>query len=98
MQAVTEEEPSYLPPPTASSSAITRPITTQMLVKHATNAKNKDRKQTKRFLESITHLSLESKHITDMENLEQCPNLTVLYLFDNMLTQIRGLDLHTKLV
>jgi len=54
-----------------------------MLVRHATNAKHKETKQTKKFLEGITHLSLENKNITEISNLDQCPNLSVLYLFDN---------------
>jgi hypothetical protein len=33
----------------------------QLLIKNATNAKHKDRKDEKKFLNSITHLSLDRK-------------------------------------
>ena len=45
-------------------------ITTQMLIKYATNAKYKDKQNSKKFLNSITHLSLDNKNISTIENLD----------------------------
>lgn len=41
----------------------------QLLIKSATNAKHKDRKDEKKFLALITHLSLDKKSIEVVENL-----------------------------
>lgn len=63
----------------------------QLLIKSATNAKHKDKKDEKKFLSSITHLSLDKKSIEVIENLEFCPNLSILYLFENRIMKIEGL-------
>ena len=44
------------------------------------------------FYNSITHLHLDGQGLTgDVECLSVCPNLQVLYLYDNKLTSLRGL-------
>jgi Leucine-rich repeat (LRR) protein len=60
----------------------------QLLIKSATNAKHKDKTNEKKFLNSITHLSLDNKNIETIENLELCHNLNVLYLSENSIMQI----------
>ena len=64
----------------------------ELLIKSATNAKYKDRKDTFKFLQSITHLSLDNKKIETIQCLELCPNLTTLYLFENRIARISGLN------
>ena len=74
------------------------PITHSMLIKCATNAKHKDKNNSKKFLESITHLSLDNKKIGGIACLNECPNLTVLYLFENQIKSIQGIETLNKLV
>ena len=69
----------------------------QLLIRSATNARYKDKKDEKGFLASITHLSLDKKGIETIENLELCPNLNVLYLFENNIMKIEGLNNLSKL-
>lgn len=69
-----------------------------MLIKYATNAKYKDKQNTPKFLNSLTHLSLDNKNITKIENLDQCTNIGVLYLFENRIQIIEGLTNLTKIV
>ena len=64
----------------------------QLLIRSATNAKRKDKKDDKRFLATITHLSLDKKQIEKIENLDLCPNLSALYLSENIIVNIGGLD------
>lgn len=63
----------------------------EILIKNATNAKYKDKKDQNKFLSSITHLSLDNKNIEVIENLNLCPNLMILYLFENRIMKIDGL-------
>ena len=77
-------------------------ISPNLLMKWATNVKEKRRDKGGRlykdnFLCTVTHLSLENRNITIIENLDLCINLKVLYLYDNKLTKIQGLDKWTKL-
>eukprot|EP00347_Sterkiella_histriomuscorum_P014806 403359455 len=68
------------------------------LIKCATNSKRKDKKDEKKFLAQITHLSLDKRQIQLIENLEFCPCLTVLYLNDNYISKLEGFDKLTKLI
>lgn len=77
-------------------------ISQKLLMTSATNLKEKKRDSRGKlvadhFLPTITHLSLENKNITKMENLDLCVNLRILYLYDNRLTKIEGLEKCTKL-
>lgn len=77
-------------------------ISQKLLMTSATNLKEKKRDNRGKlvadhFLPTITHLSLENKNITKMENLDLCVNLRILYLYDNRLTKIEGLEKCTKL-
>lgn len=63
-----------------------------MLIKYATNSKYKDKKNTKQFLASVSHLSLDNKNIAVIDNLTKCPNLSVLYLFENKIQRIEGIQ------
>mmetsp|Transcript_53924 Transcript_53924/g.96034 ORF Transcript_53924/g.96034 Transcript_53924/m.96034 type:complete len:617 (-) Transcript_53924:59-1909(-) len=47
---------------------------------------------TKRYLERVSHLALEHKGIDAIDNLQNCPNLRVLYLYENRLQRIENLD------
>ncbi|KAJ3307885.1 hypothetical protein HDU76_004291 [Blyttiomyces sp. JEL0837] len=44
------------------------------------------------FLRRVTHVSIVGKGVEAMENLSWCRCLTVLYLYDNKITQISGLE------
>lgn len=48
------------------------------------------------FLCSLTHLNLKNRGITEIEGLEACPRLQVLYLYDNMISRIANLDVISK--
>jgi len=44
------------------------------------------------YLKRVTHLHLQGKKIKYIENLDQCTNLKVLYLYDNTIEQIENLS------
>ena len=46
----------------------------------------------KKFLSRVTHLSLNGKRIGSLDGLDLCPNLKVLYLYENELDDV-GRDL-----
>ncbi|EFC49539.1 predicted protein [Naegleria gruberi] len=50
------------------------------------------------FLKSLTHLHFDSCNISKIINLEHCPNLRVLYLYDNRITKIEGLNNNKQLI
>ena len=77
-------------------------ITPKLLMKWATNVKEKKRDNRGRlnqndFLPSITHLSLENRKITQIESLDLWINLKIIYLYDNKITKIQGLEKWSKL-
>lgn len=47
------------------------------------------------ILGKITHLTMNDKKLSKMENLQKCPKLQVLYLYDNKITRIDSLE-HCK--
>ena len=63
----------------------------ELLIRCAPHAKYKDKKDTAKFLQAITHLSLDNKGIAYIECLEMCPNLTTLYLFENRIVEMTGM-------
>ncbi len=52
------------------------------------------------YLKRITHLTLNGtskKKIQLIQGLDQCPNLKVLYLYDNAIEKIKNLEFSTQL-
>lgn len=63
------------------------------LIKCATNSKHKEKgKDEKKFLSTITHLSLDKRQIDQIENLDLCPSLSVLYMNENLITKMEGMN------
>ncbi|XP_076441267.1 protein phosphatase 1 regulatory subunit 42-like [Babylonia areolata] len=60
--------------------------------------KKKKEESPQQFVKRLTHLYLESKHISEVgEDLMLCRNLMVLYLYDNELTEIPCLNFNCNL-
>eukprot|EP00965_Chrysotila_dentata_P047927 1589836-Pleurochrysis_carterae.AAC.1 len=74
----------------SSSAMYSRAMATEMVLKAS---KTKPRKGQSRadFLRTITHLHLAGQGLVgDLELLKICPGITVLYVYDNKLTSLRG--------
>jgi len=68
-----------------------RPISNGMIMR--ANKQFRQKQQTKKaFLATITHLHLQGKMIHSITNLGICPNLQVVYLYENMITSTEGLE------
>ena len=68
-----------------------RPIKLEMLLAATSLARGKV-ESADAYLKRVTHLHLQSKRIKRIENLEQCTNLKVLYLYDNQIEVIENLS------
>lgn len=76
-----------------------RKITTGVLVQKTTLSMGK-KESVPQFLKRFTHVKIpgtESRKVQVIENLEQCPNLKVLYLYDNAIERIENLSFATNL-
>lgn len=93
--------PSAAPPTTATTTTKSaakdprgeRAITIDALV-HATKLTVAKHESLEHFLRRLTHLTLSGdarKAVRRIENLHYCPNLRVLYLYDNDIRAIEGL-------
>lgn len=81
------------PPPASQKSA--REITIEALV-HATKLTIGKHEHLEHYLKRLTHLTLngDAKRVFNkIENLHHCPNLKVLYLYDNEIEKIANLDI-----
>jgi Leucine-rich repeat (LRR) protein len=62
------------------------------LIKCATNGRYKnlvyDKKDPAKSLGQITYLSLDNRNITEIENLDMCTSLSVLYLSENQISTL----------
>ncbi|DBA04762.1 TPA: hypothetical protein N0F65_004399 [Lagenidium giganteum] len=80
--------------PCATAKTTTREITIETLV-HATKLTVGKHEQLEQYLKRLTHLTLNgvgAKRFQRIQNLHHCPNLKVLYLYDNAITKVEGLD------
>ncbi|TMW65123.1 hypothetical protein Poli38472_009290 [Pythium oligandrum] len=71
-----------------------REITTEVLV-HASKLSVGKTEHLEHYLKRVTHLTLngsEKKVIKRIQHLQRCPNLKVLYLYDNEIQVLEGLD------
>jgi Leucine-rich repeat (LRR) protein len=65
---------------------------TQDMVLRATSLTKSSKESVDQYLQRVTHLHLQSKRIRHIENLDQCTNLKVLYLYDNQIDEIKNLE------
>ena len=65
---------------------------TQDMVLRATSLTKSSKESTEQYLQRVTHLHLQGKRIRAIENLDQCTNLKVLYLYDNQIEEIKNLE------
>ncbi len=62
------------------------------MVLRATSLTKSSKESTEQYLQRVTHLHLQGKRICQIENLDSCTNLKVLYLYDNQIEQIENLE------
>lgn len=87
------------PPPSSSSQKSVREINIEALV-HATKLTVGKHENLEHYLKRLTHLTLngDAKRVfRKIENLRHCPNLKVLYLYDNEIQKIENLDIVPQL-
>ena len=65
-------------------------ITDQLIIKNTPTDMRRGESRAK-FIQRITHLNLMGKKITTITNLLQCHALRALYLYDNGITEIKGI-------
>ena len=66
-----------------------------MFVKGTKKRRGKD-EELGDFLGRLSHLLLKGKGIKVIENLEHCKRVQVLYLYDNMIERIAGLEVLSR--
>ena len=71
-------------------------ISTDLIVKGTTLRRKKDEDDDS-LIKRITHVNLSSKKISVIENLECCPNLQCLYLYENRIQIIQNLNFACQL-
>eukprot|EP01135_Chromosphaera_perkinsii_P012196 Nk52_evm15s2612 gene=Nk52_evmTU15s2612 len=68
-------------------------ITDELLAKHSKLTRRKSKTETReQFVSRLTHISLPDCDIEEIENLDKCQELRVIYLYDNRITAIQGLS------
>lgn len=70
---------------------------TQDMVNASTSLTKSSNESPEAYLKRVTHLHLQTKRISKIEGLEQCTNLKVLYLYDNIIEKVENLDFATNL-
>ncbi|NP_001088790.1 protein phosphatase 1 regulatory subunit 42 [Xenopus laevis] len=66
-------------------------LTVDLVMKNSNVLRNRKDESLARHLRRITHLNFSNKNIDEVEDLTMCRNLTVLYLYDNNINQIKNL-------
>uniref|UniRef100_A0A3B3S8M4 Protein phosphatase 1, regulatory subunit 42 n=1 Tax=Paramormyrops kingsleyae TaxID=1676925 RepID=A0A3B3S8M4_9TELE len=67
-------------------------LNVDLIAKSHAHLKNRRSMSLSQYLKKVTHLNFSNKNIEDIGDISICRNLTVLYLYDNRLTQICNLD------
>ncbi|TKC38765.1 hypothetical protein EI555_017928 [Monodon monoceros] len=67
------------------------------LIAKKSNLKPRKEETTLQYLKKITHINFSAKNIDAIEDLSLCKNLSVLYLYDNCISQITNLNYATNL-
>uniref|UniRef100_A0A803KLG9 Protein phosphatase 1 regulatory subunit 42 n=1 Tax=Xenopus tropicalis TaxID=8364 RepID=A0A803KLG9_XENTR len=66
-------------------------LTVDLIMKNSNILRNRKDEPLAQHLRRITHLNFSNKNIDEVEDLTMCRNLTVLYLYDNHINQIKNL-------
>lgn len=93
-QGLDPATPSISPSSRSRPSGRVREITTETLVLASKLTVGKS-ERLEQYFKRVTHLSLQGsdkKVIQSINNLHYCPNLKVLYLYDNEIEEITNLD------
>ncbi|XP_029447277.1 LOW QUALITY PROTEIN: protein phosphatase 1 regulatory subunit 42 [Rhinatrema bivittatum] len=72
-------------------------LTVDLIAKNSNRFKNRREESLIQYLRKITHLNYSNKNIDDIDDLSLCKNLSVLYLYDNCMSQIRNLGFASNL-
>ncbi|XP_060240593.1 protein phosphatase 1 regulatory subunit 42 isoform X2 [Meriones unguiculatus] len=71
-------------------------LTLDLIAKHS-NLKGRKEETTTQCLKKITHINFSGRNIDSIDDLSLCKNLSVLYLYDNRISQIINLNYTTNL-
>ncbi|XP_056378060.1 protein phosphatase 1 regulatory subunit 42 isoform X2 [Hyla sarda] len=72
-------------------------LTIDLIARTNNHLRNRKDETLTQYLKRLTHLNFSSKHIDCLDDLSACKNLTVLYLYDNNIREIRSLGFLTSL-
>eukprot|EP00116_Pleurobrachia_bachei_P006514 sb/3466776/ len=72
-------------------------IRNELLLKCLGHVSRRSDESLSQFLRRITHVHLQDKNISVIENLQDCSSLSVLYLYDNRIEKIENLTFATSL-
>ncbi|XP_040288099.1 protein phosphatase 1 regulatory subunit 42 isoform X2 [Bufo bufo] len=72
-------------------------LTVDLIARTNNHLRNRKDETVTQYLKRVTHLNFSNKHIDCLDDLSACRNLTVLYLYDNNIREIRCLGFLTSL-
>ncbi|XP_077126722.1 protein phosphatase 1 regulatory subunit 42 isoform X1 [Ranitomeya variabilis] len=72
-------------------------LTVDLIARTNNHLRNRKDETITQCLKRVTHLNFSNKHIDCLDDLSGCRNLTVLYLYDNNIREIRSLGFLTNL-
>ncbi|XP_075682267.1 protein phosphatase 1 regulatory subunit 42 isoform X1 [Rhinoderma darwinii] len=72
-------------------------LTVDLIARTNNHLRSKKDETVTQYLRRVTHLNFSNKHIDFLDDLSACKNLTVLYLYDNNIREIRILGFLTAL-
>lgn len=72
-------------------------LTVDLIARTNNHLRNRKDETFSQCLKRLTHLNFSNKHIDCLDDLSACRNLTVLYLYDNNIREIRSLGFLTTL-
>ncbi|KAM4029137.1 protein phosphatase 1 regulatory subunit 42 isoform 2-T3 [Anomaloglossus baeobatrachus] len=72
-------------------------LTVELIARTNNHLRNRKDETITQCLKRVTHLNFSNKHIDCLDDLSACKNLTVLYLYDNNIREIRSLGFLTNL-
>ncbi|XP_038057735.1 protein phosphatase 1 regulatory subunit 42-like [Patiria miniata] len=72
-------------------------LTLDLIARTSSSTRKKREENLQQYLKRLTHLSFAEKNIDEIDDLSQCRNLSVLYLYDNSIPQIPNLGFAANL-
>ncbi|XP_022089468.1 protein phosphatase 1 regulatory subunit 42-like [Acanthaster planci] len=72
-------------------------LTVDLIARMSSSTRKKREENLQQYLKKLTHLSFAEKNIDEIDDLSQCRNLSVLYLYDNSIAQIPNLGFAANL-